>query len=101
MVLSGRTGGLIRLPGQLDCCQLILKSTRFIVARRHCPLFQPHYPRRNPVRPQIAPQAPGAALDPETLNAAQAAADSAGETLSAFLRRAVEAQAQRDKVLRT
>lgn len=47
-----------------------------------------------------APQAPGAALDPETLNAAQAAADAAGEPLSAFLRRAIETQAQRDKVLR-
>lgn len=47
-----------------------------------------------------APQAPGAALDPETMNAAQAAADAAGESLSAFLRRAIETQAQRDKVLR-
>ena len=39
-------------------------------------------------------------LDHETLNAAQAAADAAGESLSAFLRRAVETQAQQDKVLR-
>lgn len=34
------------------------------------------------------------------MNAAQAAADAAGESLSSFLRRAIETQAQRDKVLR-
>lgn len=55
---------------------------------------------QTPAAAPDAPQAPGAALDPETLNAAQAAADAAGEPLSAFLRRAIETQAQRDKVLR-
>ena len=56
---------------------------------------------KTPAADLDAPQAPGASLDPETLNAAQAAADAAGEYLSAFLRRAIETQAQRDKVLRT
>ena len=55
---------------------------------------------QTPAAAPDAPQAPGAALDPETLNAAQAAADAAGESLSAFLRRAIETQAKRDKVLR-
>ncbi len=55
---------------------------------------------QTPAAAPDAPQAPGAALDPDTMNAAQAAADAAGESLSAFLRRAIETQAQRDKVLR-
>jgi len=32
------------------------KSTRFIVVRRHDPLFKPHYPRRNQYGPVWEPQ---------------------------------------------
>ena len=49
---SGADGRLIRQPEQQFCCQLNLKSTRFIVVRRHGPLFQPHYPRRNQYAPR-------------------------------------------------
>lgn len=40
----------------------------------------------------------GAILTPETLKKAQEAAQNAGETVSAFVGRAVETQAQRDKL---
>lgn len=40
----------------------------------------------------------GATLTPETLKKAQEAAQNAGETVSAFVGRAVETQAQRDKL---
>ena len=48
---SGADGRLIRQPEQQFCCQLNLKSTRFIAVRRRGPLFQPHYPRRNQYGP--------------------------------------------------
>ena len=48
---SGADGRLIRQPEQQYCCQLNLKDTRFIVVRRHDPLIQPHYPRRNQYGP--------------------------------------------------
>ena len=51
VVLPGRMGGLIRLPEQRFRCQLILKVARFIVVRRHGPLFRPHCPRRNQYAP--------------------------------------------------
>ena len=51
---SGADGRLIRQPEQQCCCQLNLKVARFIVARRHGPLFQPHYPRRNQYGPMGA-----------------------------------------------
>ena len=49
--LPGRMRRLIRQPEQQFCCQLNLKVTRFIVVRRHDPLIQPHYPRRNQYGP--------------------------------------------------
>ena len=45
-----------------------------------------------------AQEAEGAILTPETLKKAQEAAQNAGETVSAFVDRAVETQAQRDKL---
>ena len=53
---SGWDGRLIRQPGQLYCCQLILKDTRFIEVRRLCPLIQPHCPRRSHCSPMCAPE---------------------------------------------
>lgn len=46
-----------------------------------------------------APQGVGAILTPETLKTAQEAAQRAGETVTAFIGRAVDVQAQRDKVM--
>lgn len=46
-----------------------------------------------------APQGMGAILTPETLKTAQEAAQRAGETVTAFIGRAVDVQAQRDKVM--
>lgn len=46
-----------------------------------------------------APQGVGAILTPETLKTAQEAAQRAGETVTAFVGRAVDVQAQRDKVM--
>lgn len=46
-----------------------------------------------------APQGVGAILAPETLKTAQEAAQRAGETVTAFIGRAVDVQAQRDKVM--
>ena len=52
-----------------------------------------------PVQRATGVQKPaGAILTPEALKTAQDAAQSAGETVSAFVGRAVETQAQRDKV---
>ena len=49
---SGADGLLIKQqPERCYRCQLIEKVARFIVARRHCPLFQPHCPRRNRYAP--------------------------------------------------
>lgn len=45
-----------------------------------------------------AQEAEGAILTPETFKKAQEAAQNAGETVSAFVDRAVETQAQRDKL---
>ena len=50
----------------------------------------------SPQKPAGAPQI----LTPETLQTAQEAAQSAGETVPVFIGRAVETQAQRDKVTR-
>lgn len=46
-----------------------------------------------------APQGEGAILTPAALKTAQEAAQRAGETVPAFVGRAVETQAQRDKVM--
>lgn len=46
-----------------------------------------------------APQGVEAILTPETLKTAQEAAQRAGETVTAFVGRAVDVQAQRDKVM--
>ena len=54
----------------------------------------------SPQKPAGAPQGGGAILTPETLQTAQEAAQMAGETVPAFVGRAVETQAQRDKVTR-
>ena len=48
-----------------------------------------------------APQGAGAILSPETLKTAQEAAQKSGETVSVFVARAVDVQAQRDNVTRT
>ena len=48
--------------------------------------------------PSEAPQGAGAILTPETLKMAAEAAQNAGETVSVFVGRAVETQAQRDKL---
>ena len=46
-----------------------------------------------------APQGTGGAILPETLKTAQEAAQNAEETVSAFIGRAVDTQAQRDKLM--
>ena len=51
-------------------------------------------------QPTGAAQKAVASLSPEMLEVAQAAAEAAGESLTDFMRRAVETQAQRDKAMR-
>ena len=51
-----------------------------------------------PETPQNARQGPGDILTPSALKTAQDAAEKAGETVPAFVERAVETQAKRDKV---
>lgn len=53
----------------------------------------------SPQKPAGAPQGDGAILTPSALKTAQEAAQRAGETVPAFVGRAVETQAQRDKVM--
>ena len=53
----------------------------------------------SPQQPAGAPQGMGAILTPAALKTAQEAAQKAGETVPAFVSRAVETQAQRDKVM--
>lgn len=53
----------------------------------------------SPQQPAGAPQGMGAILTPSALKTAQEAAQRAGETVPAFVSRAVETQAQRDKVM--
>lgn len=53
----------------------------------------------SPQKPAGAPQGDGAILAPAALKTAQEAAQRAGETVPAFIGRAVETQAQRDKVM--
>lgn len=53
----------------------------------------------SPQQPAGAPQGTGAILTPAALKTAQEAAQRAGETVPAFVGRAVETQAQRDKVM--
>lgn len=55
-------------------------------------------PRNTPQEPAEAHGSGGAILSPETLAAAQEAAQKAGETVPAFIGRAVTTQAQRDRV---
>lgn len=50
--------------------------------------------------PTGAAQGTGAILTPETLKKAQEAAQNAGETVSVFIGRAVDVQAQHDKITR-
>ncbi len=52
----------------------------------------------SPQQPAGAPQGMGAILTPAALKTAQEAAQNAGETVSAFIGRAVDVQAQRDKL---
>lgn len=47
--------------------------------------------------PTAAPAGGGGILSPDTLKAAQRAAEATGETVPVFIARAVETQAQRDK----
>lgn len=54
----------------------------------------------SPQKPAGAPQGEGAILTPETLKAAQEAAQKAGETVSVFVARAVDVQAKRDNATR-
>lgn len=53
----------------------------------------------SPQKPAGASQGEGAILTPAALKTAQEAAQRAGETVPAFVGRAVETQAQRDKVM--
>lgn len=53
----------------------------------------------SPQKPAGTPQGEGAILAPAALKTAQEAAQRAGETVPAFVGRAVETQAQRDKVM--
>ena len=53
----------------------------------------------SPQQPAGAQQGDGAILTPSALKTAQEAAQKAGETVPAFVGRAVETQAQRDKVM--
>lgn len=53
----------------------------------------------SPQKPAGTPQGEGAILTPAALKTAQEAAQRAGETVPAFVGRAVETQAQRDKVM--
>lgn len=53
----------------------------------------------SPQQPAGASQGMGAILTPAALKTAQEAAQRAGETVSAFVGRAIETQAQRDKVI--
>ena len=54
----------------------------------------------SPQQPAGAPQGTGGAiLTPETLKTAQEAAQNSEETVSAFIGRAVETQAQRDRLM--
>ena len=55
-------------------------------------------PRNAPQEPAETHGGGGAILSPETLAAAQEAAQKAGETVPAFIGRAVTTQAQRDRV---
>ena len=52
----------------------------------------------SPQQPAGAPQGMGAILTPAALKTAQEAAQNAGEPVSAFVGRAVDVQAQRDKL---
>ena len=53
----------------------------------------------SPQQPAGAPQGMGAILTPAALKTAQEAAQRAGETVPAFVGRAIETQAQRDRVI--
>lgn len=53
----------------------------------------------SPQKPAGAPQGEGAILTPAALKTAQEAAQNAEETVSAFIGRAVETQAQRDRLM--
>ena len=52
-----------------------------------------------PQKPARAPQGEGAILTPYALKTAQEAAQRAGETVPAFVSRAVDIQAKRDKIM--
>lgn len=53
----------------------------------------------SPRQPAGAPQGEGAILTPAALKTAQEAAQRAGETVPAFVSRAVDIQAKRDKIM--
>lgn len=53
----------------------------------------------SPRQPAGAPQGEGAILTPAALKTAQEAAQRAGETVPAFVGRAVDIQAKRDKIM--
>lgn len=53
----------------------------------------------SPQQPAGAPQGDGAILTPAALKTAQEAAQKAGETVPAFVSRAVDIQAKRDKIM--
>lgn len=56
-------------------------------------------PGESPQKPAGAPQGDGAILTPAALKTAQEAAQRAGETVPAFVSRAVDIQAKRDKIM--
>lgn len=55
----------------------------------------------SPQKPAGAPQGEGAILTPAALKTAQEAAQMAGESIPAFVARAVETQAQRDRLIKS
>lgn len=54
----------------------------------------------SPQKPAGAPQGEGAILTPAALKTAREAAQRAGETVPAFVSRAVDIQSKRDKIMR-
>lgn len=55
----------------------------------------------SPQKPAGAPQGEGTILTPAALKTAQEAAQMAGESIPAFVARAVETQAQRDRLIKS
>ena len=62
--------------------------------------IQQESPQKATGSPTVAPAGGGGILSPDTLKAAQKAAEATGEAVPQFIARAVETQAQRDQLSR-